>query len=82
MRCQSSGESGWKWGPSGKCYFGSGAKQKAINQGLAIGDGKLVESLTKLRDRVEKFGKHGYVPQDDGGGMCKVCHMLKGEGNH
>ncbi len=35
-RCQHNGKSGWKWGNSGKCYTGPGAKQKAIKQGVAI----------------------------------------------
>lgn len=81
-RCSSGGQSGWKFGDSGKCYTGPGAKQKAINQGLAIGGGKLEASFKALRERAEKFSKHGYVPQDDGGGDCKVCHMPKGGGNH
>lgn len=35
-RCQRNGKKGWKWGDSGKCYIGPGAKQKAIKQGIAI----------------------------------------------
>lgn len=34
-RCTSSGKRGWKWGDSGKCYTGSGAKEKAERQGKA-----------------------------------------------
>lgn len=40
-QCESGGESGWKWGDSGKCYTGPGAKQKAIRQALAIGGGEM-----------------------------------------
>ena len=36
QRCTKNGESGWKWGESGKCYIGSGAKAKAARQGAAI----------------------------------------------
>lgn len=36
MRCTSKGKSGWKWGKSGKCYTGPGAKKKALRQMRAI----------------------------------------------
>lgn len=36
MRCTSNGKSGWKFGKSGKCYTGPGAKKKAAKQGAAI----------------------------------------------
>lgn len=45
LRCTSDGKRGWKWGPNGHCYTGDGAKQKAINQGLAATGGKLEESV-------------------------------------
>lgn len=35
MRCQKNGKRGWKWGKSGKCYIGKGAKAKAKRQGRA-----------------------------------------------
>lgn len=35
QRCGEGGK-GWRWGDSGKCYTGPGAKKKAIKQGLAI----------------------------------------------
>jgi hypothetical protein len=35
-RCKESGKSGWRWGNSGACYTGPGAKKKAIKQGLAV----------------------------------------------
>jgi hypothetical protein len=35
-KCQSGGKSGYKWGNSGKCYTGTGAKAKAERQGKAI----------------------------------------------
>jgi phage I-like protein len=38
QECQSNGKGGWRWGESGRCYTGPGAKKKAIKQGLAIGD--------------------------------------------
>jgi hypothetical protein len=34
-QCSKDGKSGWKYGDSGKCYIGPGAKKKAIKQGLA-----------------------------------------------
>jgi hypothetical protein len=42
--CQINGESGYKWGDQGKCYVGEDAKQKAINQAIAIGE--FAESYT------------------------------------
>lgn len=35
MKCSSKGKSGWKYGNSGHCYTGPGAKKKAIKQGVA-----------------------------------------------
>lgn len=39
QRCQADGKAGWKYGPSGHCYTGPGAKKKAIRQGVAIQEG-------------------------------------------
>lgn len=36
QRCTQNGKSGWRWGKSGKCYTGPGAKKKAIKQKVAI----------------------------------------------
>jgi len=36
QRCQKNGRRGYKWGQSGKCYVGQGAKAKAERQGRAI----------------------------------------------
>ena len=35
-KCQKNGESGHKWGESGKCYTGKNSKEKALEQGRAI----------------------------------------------
>lgn len=35
-RCQKDGKSGFKYGDSGKCYTGKGARAKAEKQGRAI----------------------------------------------
>lgn len=35
-KCTENGKSGYKWGDSGKCYTGPGAREKAIRQGRAI----------------------------------------------
>ena len=34
--CSKNGKSGYKWGDSGNCYTGPGAKKKALKQGVAI----------------------------------------------
>jgi len=36
QKCSKDGKSGFKYGKSGKCYTGKGAKKKAIKQGLAV----------------------------------------------
>lgn len=36
MRCQKNGKSGFKYGESGACYTGPGAREKAKKQGQAI----------------------------------------------
>ncbi len=36
QKCTKGGKPGWRWGKSGKCYIGSGAKAKAAKQGAAI----------------------------------------------
>lgn len=36
QRCTKDGKKGWKWGEQGTCYTGSGAKEKAAEQGRAI----------------------------------------------
>ena len=33
--CTINGKKGYKWGNSGKCYTGPGAKKKALRQGAA-----------------------------------------------
>jgi len=35
-RCQKNKKKGWKFGDSGKCYTGKGAKARAKKQGRAI----------------------------------------------
>lgn len=35
-RCTKNGKSGWKYGDSGKCYTGKGAKARAKRQMRAI----------------------------------------------
>lgn len=60
--CKMGGKPGFKYGDSGKCYSYSpgnkesmmAAKKKAIKQGLAIGGGKLVESV--LNDLMDESG--------------------------
>jgi hypothetical protein len=40
-KCILGGEPGYKWGDQGKCYIGKDAKEKAYNQGIAIGEYEL-----------------------------------------
>jgi hypothetical protein len=51
-KCSSDGKSGWKWGDSGHCYTGPGAKKQAIKQGVAIeGPDKFAEKATEYEFR-------------------------------
>lgn len=58
-KCTSDGKSGYKYGDSGHCYTGPGARQKAIKQGQAIeiqkhsGASLLDQVLIALRVSVE-----------------------------
>lgn len=48
--CQINNQPGWKWGDEGKCYTGPNGKEKAIKQGIAIGEGNKLEKLNSLRE--------------------------------
>lgn len=50
-KCKKGGKSGWKWGDSGACYVGPGAKKKAIKQGIAI------EGPKKFKTEVARGGE-------------------------
>lgn len=47
-RCTVDHTKGWKYGDSGKCYTGKGAKGKASKQGRAIALSKARESGHKI----------------------------------
>ena len=60
MRCQVDGKAGWKFGPSGKCYSGTGAKKRAIAQGVAINRskrsrGESEEHFSAKSDEIDRF---------------------------
>jgi hypothetical protein len=57
QRCETDGQSGWKWGDGGKCYLYSdddserAARKKALAQGIAMGDIPLsTHALNVYRD--------------------------------
>lgn len=60
-KCQKDGKQGYKWGDSGHCYTGPGAKEKALKQGRAIEISKkaYAEELSKndliLDEEVKNF---------------------------
>ena len=45
QECQINGESGWQYGPEGKCYVGPDAKAKAEEQGKAMGEATEAEAV-------------------------------------
>jgi len=57
QRCQVGERSGWRWGKSGKCYVGSGAKAKAAKQGAAIKASGFQEHDIKMRNSNMLFQK-------------------------
>ena len=66
MRCQEEEQPGWKWGDSGKCYIyeagdeesEKAAKEKAMKQAVAIGEGEVKEMATLVDVPVLRAGKH------------------------
>jgi hypothetical protein len=69
-KCKINGADGYKWGDQGKCYVGSDAKDKAIAQGIAIGDYKL-ESYTDYPQAAVDNAKRALKWADENGwGEC------------
>jgi hypothetical protein len=62
MQCTKNGKTGWKWGEGGNCFIGTNAKQKAINQALAIGGGKMPKDLDDKNidedDKIQRAAKN------------------------
>ena len=61
-KCSNEGKSGWKWGDSGHCYTGPGAKKAAIKQGVAIeGPDKFAEKASEeeFKEAVLSVGSLG-----------------------
>jgi len=57
QRCTKNGKPGWRWGKSGKCYTGSGAKAKAAKQGAAIKAAGFQEHDINMRSSKMLFQK-------------------------
>lgn len=53
MKCTKNGESGWKFGESGKCYVGENAKEKALEQGRAIKSQQSKGLVNKVFDIID-----------------------------
>lgn len=49
-KCKKDGKSGYKWGDSGACFTGSGGRERARKQGIAIESSK---------NKKSKGSKHG-----------------------
>lgn len=65
-RCSKNGKSGYKWGDEGKCYTGSGAKKKAIEQGRAIEANKSKGAKEgMIAEMANKFGRDVSFPKED-----------------
>lgn len=52
-KCSTQGKVGYKYGDSGKCYTGSGAKAKAKKQGVAIEISKHATTPAKKKAEAE-----------------------------
>lgn len=72
-RCQSNGESGWKWGDEGKCYTGENAKEKAVDQAIAMGEG---DRLSKSEAESIKKRLDEYVETDEGDTMSNLLEKF------
>ncbi len=71
FRCTKDDKSGWKWGDEGKCFTGSGAKRKAINQGIAIEGPEAVQKILSNKGYIMEiitFNFSGPVRHDQMGG--------------
>lgn len=81
QQCSSGGKSGYKWGESGKCYTGPGARAKAGRQasaayahgykGAMVELRKAVASLNKQMDSLQRLPAMGRRPDEypeDAGG--------------
>ena len=85
ISCEVEGKKGYKWGESGKCYTGDGAKKKAILQGVAITQNsgeKLELSKEDLSDIEDKETNFEPLVKDDSNhclfGMAYVAKKLDG----
>lgn len=48
QKCTLEGIDGYQWGDQGKCYVGPDAKDKAIAQGIAIGESEKLQRIAEL----------------------------------
>lgn len=69
QRCQRSGVKGWRWGTSGKCFTGKGAKAKAERQGRAI------EAAIATRNAMRRLGVIASVAAVDIESLC-ACGLV------
>ena len=55
QKCTKDGKSGWKYGDSGTCYTGNGAREKARKQGVAIKISQQKHGKSNLIGQIEKY---------------------------
>lgn len=55
MPLKKCGSGGWKWGDSGKCFTGPGARQKALEQGRAIEANKSRAGSARMTEFLEQI---------------------------
>lgn len=48
QKCTKDGQTGYRWGDEGVCYIGENAKQKAIEQGIAIEGPETVQRMLNM----------------------------------
>jgi hypothetical protein len=69
-KCTIDNQDGYKWGEQGKCYVGKDAKEKAIAQGVAIGDYNL-ESYNDYPESAKNNAKRALKwVEANGWGTC------------
>ena len=73
-RCKVKGKLGYKWGQSGKCYVGFGAREKAEHQATAIyAQGWTGNAKRLKRRRGGNLLRNVFCPTGPGGGKDPTC---------
>ena len=62
--CSEGGKNGLKWGNSGKCYTGKGAKAKAMRQAAAINLSEKEVKAANIQEEIDAFFEQSKTKQE------------------